>query len=285
MSTLLSLNGGDPLLHMTSDTKTKAQLETGILSTSIFHSDLPYIFIRDRFELTSYTNWAGGRKFALSSALTTFRAANPDLAYLLLLEDSSGNKWIHEPMVNVKGMWVYSTASGTAAYNEVVGALNGNDYQVAYTASDTELASLTQNTIRTSISLTFRTYDASDTSVTVFRTDNSRNCKTHSMWAYPSCSYPYDGDYNVSNSVFYQMTSCSTFGGTNLQSTSNNVVKVTFIFLNVTHSSTTFDRQTSFSYSNINIDPTNFTVNSLNLASFSPLISHGPVTSGTTVVP
>lgn len=280
MSTLLDINSGNPFLHMTSDVKTKTQLEAAPGPNTVFHSDLPYIFVREQFEITSYTTWSGGRKFALPTALKDFRVANPDLAYLLLLEDSSGSQWLIDPIVDVKGFWFKYHINDPSSWvqNYSVAAMNGASYQVAYTKSDAELASLTNNSVYPSIALTFRPWATDDTHVTLFKTPH-RHCRSGAMFLH------HEFDFNRPGAVLEYMTLHDVLGPTNLRSSGIDVVKVRFVFLNVVHTADTFERQKGFAYDRITIDPDQFKVNSIDLAEMTPLVSHGFKTSGSTITP
>jgi len=280
MSSLIGMNGNNPIMHLTTDQKTVSQLKGQAGSTTTFHSDLPYILVKKQFELASYSTWASsGRRFTLSSALKSYRSANPDSAYLLVLEDSSGSKWVHSPTLSVRASW-YRYYSGGWTTNEIGACLVGGDYQTAYTASDSELSSLTQNTIYGNYTWTFRTWDSNDDYVTVFKTPLTRHVQSHQMFIHHG--YPNVGH---NNSVLEYMTQPYVQGGTNIESSGNDVVKVTFVFLNITHTSSTFDRQSGFANNYIRIKPDEFKVNDIDLAGVTPIISHGVKNSGASVTP
>ena len=277
------MDGSNPVFHMTSNVKTQAELKAGPLSTTVFHSDLPYVLAREQFEISTYTTWSGsggGRKFTLPSALTTFRSANPDLAYLLILEDSSGSSWIQTPIVNVRGSWYKYNSGGSPVQNEIVSCINGGDYQVAYTSSDTDLVNLTKNNIHNGISWTFRTWDTTDTSVTVFKTPMTRTAYNDQLFVnddFPSVGHDI--------SPLKWMTQPYVLGGTDLESVGLDVVKVRFVFLNITHSATTFEIQRDFLANDINISPTQFKVNDVDLAVMAPLMSHGNKANSSVITP
>ena len=280
MSTLLGMESGNAVFHMTTDERSQAQLKTGPVSTTTFHSDLPYVLVREQFELTSYTQWSGadgGRKFALGQDLIDFRSDNTDLAYLLILEDSSGNSWVHDPLINVRGSWNRVGVNGQAAVNEVVFAGNGGDYQVAFTDSDSQLANLTKNTLGTTFDWVFETWDNNDTDITIFRAPVTLGVRDSKAFVHPSYSYQHD------NSFLKWFTNAGVVGGTDLESVNLDVVKVRFAFLNVTHSSSTFELQKGFSKDEIKISPNEFSVHQINLAKMIPLISHGTKASGSTI--
>lgn len=280
MSTWLGIDGsGHAKLHMTSDTKTAAQLAGDPVSTTVFHTDLPYVFAREQFEITSYTTWAGGRKFALPSALQTFKQNNPYLAYLLILTDSSGNEFIHDPVTWVcASNWRDTWPAGQNINIVAALAINGADYQSAYTSSDAQLSALTENSWNPaggSYSFTFRTWDTSDTHVTIFRTPWLPSYSNYGI--FPKSSY----DYAASPMRYF--VSDNNPNPLDLTSSGNDIVKVRFVFLNIIHSPTTFSRQAGFNYDFVRIDPTNFTVNDVELNNYAPVISHGFNTSGTTI--
>lgn len=281
MSTFLGLNNGDALLHMTTDTKTQADLKGDPVSTTIFHSDLPYVLCREQFELTSYTNYNGsngGRKFAISSEIKTFRQANPDLAYLLVMEDSSGSTWIHEPLTCVVGGSISRTSVGD--YNFTLCA-NGSRYQSVFHDTDAQVDAITRNTTQATFTWTFRTWDGTDDYVTVFR-NNLDERTIHNRSFFPSY---YSGNIKSSaqNTVCYRWVNHS-HQNKNLESSGSlDIVKLRFVFLNVTHSSTTFERQKGFSADRITLDPTQFVVNSVDMAKLTPLISRGVQANGATV--
>jgi hypothetical protein len=286
MSTFLGMNNGDPLLHMTSDTKTQTELKGDPLSTTIFHSDLPYVFVREQFELTSYTNYNGtngGRKFAISSELKTFRQNNPDLAYLLVMEDSSGSTWVHEPLTCVAG-GTYDFSGELPNNFDFTLAVNGSRYQTVYHSTDAEVDAITQNDNGPNFTWTFRTWDPSEDYITVFRNNlDERTIHTHGM--FPGATT------NPAQPLYSERMFCyrwigPAFANTKLESSGNlDIVKLRFVFLNVTHSGTAFERQKGFSVDRITLNPTNFTVNSVDLAKMTPLISRGVQSDGATVSP
>jgi hypothetical protein len=273
------MESGNAVFHMTTDERSQAQLKTGPVSTTTFHSDLPYVLVKEQFELTSYTQWSGsdgGRKFAFSQDLIDYRDDNPDLAYLLVLEDSSGNSWVHDPLINARLSW-YNLYNGL---NTIALAINGADYQVAYTDSDGQLEDLTKNTwTLSSYALTFRTWDTNDTSVTVFKTPVDKDCREESMFIDPSSTNSYN------KSLMRWMTDAQTSGGTDLKSSGLDVTKVRFVFLNIKHTSSAFELQKGFSKNEISIKPSEFKVHNIDLGGTTPLVSHGNVSSGATITP
>jgi hypothetical protein len=277
------MDGANPVFHMTSDVKTQAELKAGPLSTTVFHSDLPYVLAREQFEISSYSTWSGsdgGRKFAIPSELITFRTANPDLAYLLVLEDSSGSSWIQTPVVNVRGMYFKYSYNSSTHFNEVVSCINGGDYQVAYTSSDTELQDLTKNVLHGTLSWTFRTWDPTDTSVTVFKTPMTRTAYDDQIFV----NHGFPAIYHDLSPLEW-MTQPNVKGGTDLESSGLDVVKVRFVFLNITHSDTTFELQKDFLADDISISPTEFRVNDIDLALMAPLMSHGNKANSSVITP
>lgn len=273
MSAYLGNAGGVPLMHFHRDEKDLNDLLTGPDGGTIFHSDLPYVLIRERFTLDSYTSWAGGRKFALSQVLLNYRSANPDAAYLLLLTDSSGRKWLHDPLLNVCGTWVRYWENSVKKTHTACTALNGADYQVAYTSSDAELQNLSRNQVYSDLGLTFRTWDSADTHVTVFKTPY-RNTQSYLHF------YRYTGPY-----TFAYFSSNIYSNGTPIQSSGNDVVEVEFVFTNMLHSALSFERQEGMDQSGIDITPDTFRVGSVVLDDMVPLISHGSVSAGAAVSP
>jgi len=275
MSTLIGTKSGKPFMHMTSDVKTKAQLESSTYSTTLFHSDLPYVFAREQWTIDSYTDWngsGGGRKFAIPSDLQTFKSNNPDLAYLLVLEDASGNKSVLNPLMCTVSSW-YSTTSGTYTY--CTGTI-GAEYSAAFTDSDTQLTNLTRNTYNNStVSVTFRTWDTNDTTITIFRNRAGEYYK------------------NTSNAIVpyaFNNYAIAPFGGSdvgyakNMTSNSLDIVKVTVVFLNVTNGTTSFDVQTDYDdTAGITLKRDEFSVGGLDLIKNAHLITHGVYNSSDTV--
>ena len=283
MSTILAMDNGSPVFHMTTDERTQAELKTGPASTTTFHSDLPYVFVREQFEVSSYTQWSGsdgGRKFTLPSTLQTFRANNPDLAYLMIMEDSSGNSWVHDPLVNVRASWYRYSSSGSILENEIGLAANGGDYQIAFTDTDSQLQDLTKNGIHGAFNWVFRTWDANDTSVTVFKTPMIKDCRDSPLFVhhrFPSIGHDI--------SLLKWMTQPYVVGGTDLESSGLDVVKVRFMFLNITHSATAFELQKGFQANDIAISPSEFKVNQVDLGLMTPLISHGNSAISSSITP
>jgi hypothetical protein len=81
------------------------------------------------------------------------------------------------------------------------------------------------------------------------------------------------------------MTQPSVVGGTDLESVGLDVVKVRFVFLNITHSATTFELQKDFVANDISISPTEFRVNDIDLALMAPLMSHGNKAVSSVITP
>lgn len=281
MSTLISKVGSNPLCHMTSDTRTQTELQSGVLPTTLFHSDLPYVFAREQFELTSYTTWSGtdgGRTFAFSQALIDFKQNNPDLACLITLEDSSGAKTIFTPTpVMTMGR------SASTFYNcSVV----GQEYSCAATNSDTQLSAISRQTINSdySFATTFYTFDTNDTRITVFK---------HNRFSSYNCNGSFGGVifYNMDEFVaspcrFSGDWYCIYLNGVgDLRSNAGiDIVKVKFVFLNIENTTTTFDRQKDYDgTSSITIRDNEFSVGNIDLINNAPIICHGKKNTTDTV--
>ena len=283
MSTFLGIVGGNPLLHMTTDTRTEAQMQGNPGSTTIFHSDLPYIFVREQYTLDSYTNYNGsdaGRTFALTTELQNFKSSNPDLAHLLVLEDSSGNKWVHNPMLNTIGG--SRKIFLNAPRYEFCACANGAEYFTAFTTSDSQLDGITRNTFRTSINFIFRPWDVGDTRITVFRTPDFAYKMTTTQYGvlYNSGILPSQAMPNICNA-----SDQFDWGAKDLESDNIDVVKVHFVFLNVEHSATTFDRLPNYQAGSITLNKDDFIVGGIDLNKNQPLVTRGKKASGTTVTP
>lgn len=274
MSTLIGIKNSKPFMHMTSDVKTKAQLEATLYSTTLFHSDLPYVFAREQWTIDSYTNWngsGGGRKFAIPSDLQTFKTNNPDLAYLLVLEDGSGNKTILNPLMCTASCW-YSTTSGTYTY--CTGTI-GAEYSAAFVSSDAQLSALTTNTRNNStISVTFRTWDTNDTTITIFRN--------------PAGTYYKRATNNIATYCFDNVATNwydSTIGNAkDMTSNSLDITKIHVMFLNVTNATTSFDVQTGYSdTAGITLQRDSFSVGNVDLIKNVHLLAHGVYNNTDTV--
>jgi hypothetical protein len=265
---------------MTTDTRSLEDMKTDPLSTSIFHSDLPYIFVKDRFTVDSYVAWgdtSGGRTFALSSDLIDYKAANPDRAFLMVIEESDGKQSIVNPMLQADSVFD-DTENGITTANATC-AINGCDYLFAFTTSDSQLSAITRGNslITGSINLVYRPWDVGDTRVTIFRA-------------------PF-GEYTIpfgtiiqssprgSELYFIDSLSDGRRFGRDLVSIGNDCVKVHFIFLNIQNSVDTFDRLPDYTGGAINIEIDDFTVGGVNMLENTPLISRGTFNSGDTVTP
>ncbi len=279
MSTFIGKIGTKPTCHMTSDTKTQAELEVGPISTTLFHSDLPYVFAREQFELTSYTNWSGGdgRTFAFSDALIDFKENNPDLACLIVLEDSSGSKTLFTPTPIM--------TIGRAASTFYNCSIIGQEYSCASTNSDTQLTALSRQTMNSdySFATTFYTFDTNDTRITVFR---------HNDFGRYNCNGSFGG------AIFFHMEEflnvrdndgdwydIYTQGVGDLRSNATlDIVKVTFVFLNIVNTTTTFNRQSDYNgTSSITIRDDEFSVGNVDLIKNAPIIGHGKKNTTDTV--
>ena len=282
MSTFIGKVGGKPFMHMTSDTKSQGDMQGAPSSTTLFHSDLPYVFAREQWEIDTYTEWngsSGGRKFALPADAQTFKANNPDLAYLVMLEDVNGHKTVLTPTLNVASCrWTQYSAYYNAA-------TVGSEYSVAFTDNDTQLEDLTRNSYNgVNRSATFRLWDTNDTSITVFRHPRA------GTWLKVSPNIDDLGTYarphfaNFAGAYSYQTYIVGS--PKNAVSDGLDIVKVRLIALNVTNSATTFEVQAGYDdTAGISISNDEFSVGGVNLLESAPLISRGVKNSGDTVTP
>lgn len=283
MSTFIGKVGTTPICHMTSDTQTQTTLEGDPISTTLFHSQLPYVFAREQFELTSYTSWGGdsyqGRKFAFSQALIDFKDDNPDLACLVILEDSNGKASIFHPTPSI-WMWRWVTST-----YHCVGLL-GQEYSCAFTDSDTDLESLTKQSFDgSSINVTFYNFDTNATHITVFK---------HTNLGYHSCTDSFgdlyfdgqdfapSGSYGWKNNIRFNGDSTDDLDS----SVTPDITKVKFVFLNVVNTATTFDRQKDYSgTSSITIKDDEFSVGNIDLIKNAPIVSHGELDTTDSTTP
>jgi hypothetical protein len=281
MSTLISKVGNYPLCHMTSDTKTQAELEVGPISSTLFHSDLPYVFAREQFELTSYTTWSGsdgGRTFSFTQELIDFKQNNPDLACLIVLEDSAGSKTLFTPTP----IMTMGRAINTFYNCSVV----GQEYSCAATNSDSQLSSLSRQTINSNYSFatTFYTFDTNDTRITVFKHNrfSQYNCDS----SFGSVNF-YNWQEFIASCSYANWICISTQGVGDLRSNAGvDIVKIKFIFLNIENSTTTFNRQSDYNgTSSITIRDNQFSVGNIDLIKNAPIISHGLKNTTDTVSP
>lgn len=286
MSTFIGKVGGKPFMHMTSDVKTEAAMQGAPSSTTLFHSSLPYVFAREQWEITSYTDWngtGGGRKFALPADAQTFKAANPDLAYIVIVEDSNGHTTIINPSLNITSAWLRNyNGSIVGGYNA---ATIGAEYSFAFTDSDTQLADLTRNTIsRTTRTETFRMWDSNDTSITIFRHPNTGTAYKYSQYFddYACAAKP-----NFANSFGLGSFRDTLFGpAKDAVSVSLDIVKVRIVVLNVLNSASSFEVQAGYDdTAGITISNDEFSVGGINLLESAPIISRGTQNAGTTVTP
>ena len=276
MSTYLGLDdNGNALLHMTSDAKTVEQLKTQTpLATTVFHSSLPYLLVRKQFTLDSYTNYngtGGGRTFALSTDLKNYANANSQ-AYLLVMEDSSGNKWVHSEMMNTVGMqFNYST---TGYYGAFSAAGNGAEYFTAYSNSNTSLDQMSNNSAG-GASFVFRPWDpTSDTQVTVWRITQGVSWID---WAGGSRTFNTGTQHHTGIQSAMRPAKWSSSG--------LDVVKLHYVFLNITQNSQEFEIEPNFATGRITLDPDDFTVNGVDMLSNLPILAKGVQSSGASVTP
>jgi hypothetical protein len=273
MSTFIGKVGSTPICHMTSDTQTQTTLEGDPISTTLFHSQLPYVFAREQFELTSYTNWGdtnGGRTFAFSQALIDFKDNNPELACLVILEDSSGNATVFQPTLSG---WYFKIGRNTPRYGAV--ATLGHQYSCAFTSSDTQLTNITNQTYDGSnLGFTFNTFDTNDTRITVFK---------HSILGGHTCNAQFSSiqfdycDFDGEDTSYGCRGDVIGYGTGDLDSSAgNDITKVRFVFLNIENTATTFNRQKDYSgTSSITIKDDQFNVGNIDLIKNAPIVCHG----------
>lgn len=282
MSTFLGMVSGAPLLHMTSDTRTQAQMQGGPISTTIFHSDLPYIFVKNRFTLDTYSTWgdtSGGRTFALSTDLKNYWESNLNLAYLIIVEQSDGSQSIINPMLQADGRY-FENFGNSYTYNAIA-AINGADYCFAFTTSDSQLSAITRgNTgfpLGSTINYTFRPFGSGDTRITIFRTPFAEWFTSSGyVWSVAENSnYYWANAYNNDPNRF----------GRDLVSSGNDATKVHIVFLNVNNSVASFNRLPDKTGTDINIEIDDFDVGGVDMLANTPLISRGVKAAGTTVTP
>jgi len=281
VSTFLGMVSGEPLLHMTTDSRTQAQMQGAPGPTTIFHSDLPYIFVKKQFTLDSYVIWGtggGGRTFSIPTELQNYKSNNPDLAYLMIVEESNGNKSIINPMLQIDSK--YGTSESGTVFLDGTSCINGFDYEFAFTTSDSQLSDITRIStfVKGGIDLTFRPWDVGDTRVTIFRAPYGK------MSDYDPIGY---SEIHRKNGAlgFPREEGYDHYGGTkiDLLSSNNNAAKVHFVFLNIENSATTFDRLPDKTGTDINIEIDNFNVGGVDMLENTPLIMRGVKNSGDSV--
>ena len=295
MSTFIGKVGTTPICHMTSDTQTQTTLEGNPISTTLFHSQLPYVFAREQWEITSYTSWNSGhgRTFALPSDLQTFKSNNPDLGFLLILEDSSGAKTLFDPSIHALMTYVSLYPVNTSV------AITGAGYQAAFTDSDSQLQDLTRwgvsGNSATAFSYTLSTWDTSDTRITIFKTPfgNIQN-RSPSYFTYTPAAacyvaptaHPYgDEQSNFDYCNYYGYTDRLGYP-IDMQSSGLDIVKIRIVFLNIENTASTFDRQKDYSgTSSITIKDDEFNVGNIDLIQNAPILYHGKKSTSDTVTP
>ena len=283
MSTFLGMVGGEPLLHMTTDTRTEAQMQGNPGPTTIFHSELPYIFVKKRFTLDSFVYWgsgSGGRTFALPTELQDYKSNNPDLAYLLVVEESDGSKSIINPMLQVDSK--YETAENGSLIVNTTSCINGVHYQFAFTTSDSQLSAITRNNsfVKGGVSLTFRPWDVGDTRVTIFQAPYGESWTGSS-----SLNWTKVHRINDPLGLGSRLPGYDRYGSSSIDllSQNNDATKLHFIFLNIENSATTFNRLPDKTGTDINIEIDNFDVGGVDMLENTPLIARGVKNSGDTV--
>ena len=297
MSTLLKVRPGNgSLLHMTSDTKTEAAMDSDPVSTTIFHSDLPYILIRERWKIDTYYTDRNCRIFDIPVAMKTFKTNNPDLAYLVVLTDSLGNRWIHHPMPHSYLQWVKFYCSdqyeicGSGGWRtmDFGPALLGDSYHLSFIDDLTLLDGGVTGNGANPIAMTFRTWDVADNYIAVSQEPVVNTNSPYRYWFYPQLSDDY------TDTLLWGYVDYLEFGGGKIRNINGiDVTELEVLFLNVTNSSSAFEVQKDFINDDILITPDDFIVNHINLNTFSPLVSHGikatndiitPLTTGGIIV-
>jgi hypothetical protein len=295
MSTFIGKVGSTPICHMTSDTQTQTTLEGDPISTTLFHSQLPYVFAREQWEITSYTSWnsGNGRTFALPSDLQTFKSNNPDLGFLLILEDSSGARTLFDPSIHA-----LMTYNSLFPVNTSV-AITGAGYQAAFTDNDSQLQDLTRWGVSgngaSTFSYTLSAWDTSDTRITIFKNPmgnlRSRGSAWQELTPNAACLVaPTDHPYGDEQSNFDY---CNYYGYTwvlgypiDMKSSGLDIVKIRIVFLNIENTATTFDRQKDYSgTSSITIKDDEFNVGNIDLIQNAPILYHGKKSTSDTVTP
>lgn len=260
MSTLLKNVNGNPFLHMTSDSRTVAQLEGSPNSNTVFHSDLPYALTSEQFEITSYTEinqtsgtaGTGARVFDIPSACRTFRSNNARRLYFVILYDQDGGAMMHYPMLNARyelgigSNWRAATASG-AEYQVWFDNNNYDDYKDAWRIG------VANHNNNVAMSFKFDRWETTATKLIVSRTP-----------ALGSGSFSYS--FPASERAFF---TSNGFKSDNL-----DIVRVRIVFLNmeVTSNGQAFNQKADFSVlDEIEITDSSFDIGNYDLANNMPI--------------
>lgn len=260
MSTLLKNVNGNPFLHMTSDSRTIAQLEGSPNSNTVFHSDLPYALTSEQFEITSYTEinraysngfGTGARVFDIPTGCALFRYNNPRRLYFVILYDEDGGAVFHYPMLNARyelGLtnWIAASASG-AEYQVWFDDSNYTEYEDSYRIG------VSNHNNNTALFYKFDRWETSATKIIVSRT--------------PALS-------NGNLSYSFSSADQAFFTSSGLRSDNLDIVRVRIVFLNmeVTSNATGFNQKADFStLDEIKLTPTSFDVGNYDLANNMPI--------------
>lgn len=270
MSLYLGKDDSDnPLLHMTSGTRTPAELKSGSYPDTIFDSRMPYLTITARYLLTRLPDYAGAKVFDITDVASYFSTTSE--AFIVILEDSSGGRWVHTPSLRINSQ--YGSGSGRRA--DACGAVCGQDYSLAFLQSETDLIRVSQNGVlgQDPVSFTFHTLDSTDTVMVVSRIPYS--------WS-EGRRRPYDWTYGS----YVEHYGCgflekTAYAGPSLPWQSNNdVVSAEVLFLNVTNSSSTFSVKSGNNTGGIKLSPNEFTLGQKDISEYAPLLSRGVLSSG-----
>lgn len=258
------------LLHMTDGVTTLANIQADPRPETVFHSDLPYLSVTYSETLSVDHDYKGGKVFLLSQALKDYRAAN-DYTYFLVLEDAGGNRWIHDPCMNVIGLY-----DNVGTFNEWMLATNGIDYQVGFFVSDAQAENMTQNTLYPTFAATFHTWDNADDRFIVTRTPSKNRTNN---WDYSGGSYPtWIGQYLAELISFVWTPKFPVSVGM-------DVVSAQIHFINVKSTSSSFSIDPRTPSDSVSITPTSFDVGGLDLAALQPIVNRGIQTGASGITP
>lgn len=281
---------GRPLLHLLDGAASFAEATGGPAKKTVFHSDLPYLLVTYD-EALPYSHAAYGAKFfTIPQSFKNHRASTKD-AFFVVLTDSSGRSWLHDPSLNIHAL--YQNSYGGSFTERFCYCANGLDYASFFVGGNAEVLAATNNSWSPSSFLfTFRTYDTADNYLAVARppviTANTVFPWLGSYgWNWSSIplatwTKPYT---QVSRAGNPQQREAFTVVPGPIQSVNNDVVGARLICVNIRHTPADFSIRALLppSYS-ISVSPSDFRIGGVSLDQFRPLRSHGLRSPGSTGV-
>lgn len=299
-----------PLFHMSDNSQTLNQIKSAPNANTIFHSDLPYVFSENVYELTTYTNWNNARKFTIPTAARTWRTNNPNGAFFIVCTDSNNRKFILDPEMTILQSWGSDFSRdgslGNAQMMIVCASYSGNDPSFAFGSANSDLTAITRR-LGTAINnknynqrLNFTQYvdygfdnwSSGDTFLTILRNPRASNSLHTAPYPYSELAtkvWYNQNTYEAGHRYdLYVIGAVIDNGGNNrygkdFASSGVDITSVQIITLNIENTNTGFASDVdSIADDTIRLSRTEFTVNGKDLTEVGgSIVSKGVANGGT----